>query len=177
MREVLQIPGVWRQGAACAMAQSTCTLCAGLGRKRGLGKAERVCECVYRRVFRACFREYREIRQQALESEAHLARYSVQKTGGCALGWHRPASNFVCDFELTGRRVLEGFDRQTFERYVIGQLGEGKVSCHRSLDRVRIRAGQAFAELKPYGLWPVRDYYNASGNVLFVESVPTWRWE
>src|SRR5271169_3880048 len=97
-----QIP--WSRGEVRVLANGACTACGGCGEvSRYLNK--RICHCVHRSVFRACYNRFRE---------CDLLADSVQMIvlEGCARGkraktYSRPRQEFCADFCSVGSRALE----------------------------------------------------------------------
>ncbi len=123
------------------MAACACANCGGAG----VGAREKVCECVWRAVFRACYEAYGDGGVPGLR----LAEYRA-------------------DFELIARRVLSERERKVFEaRFIAG--GECWECCRRlhlslgefwhAVYRIEAKLGRAYAETAPYGLFPPAHYY------------------
>jgi hypothetical protein len=129
------------------------------------GGREAPCQCVLRAVFRACYNRFRECA-------------AVSQVGGVTLdfrpghegrrSYSRKREEFVADFCIISRRVLDEFEQRIFRYYFL--LGAGWKLCCRQLQmdrgfffhmvyRIQQKLGLAFAETVPYPLYPVIDYF------------------
>jgi len=82
--------------------------------------------------------------------------------------YSRKREEFVADFTLVSRRFLDDFDYRIF-RYFFLLGADWKLCCRQmKMDRgnffhmvYRIEQilGRAFADLEPYGLYPLSDYF------------------
>lgn len=154
-----------------ALANACCGRCAGVGELQ-IGNGHRICPCVYRRVFRACSAKYQELRQRGGE---YARSPAAERTGG---RWERrgstvgfSAAEYLADFELVARRTLRDqpleyavfwyscFHRlpwQACVQLISRNLGKplSRGNFFHLLYRIEERLGQAFLELRPYGVLP-----------------------
>lgn len=145
------------------LSLETCAKCHGSGRL-----VERVCLCAARRVFRACLRQYREIR-------AAEARFGAIDVDHIRREWkHRGAMysrrdvEFAADFELVAQRALNQRDWAIFELFFLwsqdwkhctAKLNLDRGTFFHRLYRIEEIVGRAYKETRPYPLYPVRDYF------------------
>jgi hypothetical protein len=82
----------------------------------------------------------------------------------------RTLEDFMADFCLVSRRVLDDVEYRLFQfHFLLG--GDWKLCCRRlGLDRRRFfykiyrvqqKLGQTFAELEPFSLYPVEQYFRS----------------
>jgi hypothetical protein len=159
----------WTRSETLALAQQSCVLCYGLGlRELHLG-APTPCACVFRAVFRACFNRFREY----VGSERRISQVSLEAIPGKKhrAVYSRKDEEYVADFVLVSRRMLNGADYQLFKfHFLLGadwklctrRLGVDRGSFYHQVYRIQERLGRVFAELEPYALFPVDEYF--SGN-------------
>ena len=99
-----------------------------------------------------------------------MSRVSFEHFGGRErrVMWGRKDEEYAADFHLVSRRVLDPFHYQVFSYHFL--LGaDWKLCCRRlhidrgqffhAVYRVQETLGRVFCELKPYGLYPPRDYF------------------
>lgn len=115
------------------------------------------CLCVLRSIFRACLR-----RLQMVES---LPRGAPRRWGS---GWVRPQEEFAADFCLLAARTLRADELRLLKLHLVGHMGWKKCAPLLGLDRgqffhsvyrVEAKMGRALRETRPYGLWPLQDYF------------------
>lgn len=144
----------WNRSNVIGLAAPLCTQCGGHGMVNLLRKDMRPCSCVFRAVFRACYQRFRDC--------VEFPTYA---------GYRMKREEFIADFELVARRVLSESDHKLFRFTFL--LGADWVACcrHLKLDRgnyfhhvYRIQAilGRAYADLKPYALYPVDEYFGGT---------------
>lgn len=151
-----------RDGEALAMAMADCANCRGTGRRRGL-----VCRCVWRRVFRACWGRWRAIQDNPPRPRMD---WQLLRQGGQAATrvWSCPDLDYAADFEMAARRVLKPAEWRLFRLHYL--QGREYRDCARELRisggrfwheayRIEEKLGRYFEALRPYALWPLRDYF------------------
>jgi hypothetical protein len=158
----------WNRSNALGLALASCTQCGGHGMRQLRGCAEKPCECVFRAIFRACYNRFREYASRG----AQAGTVSLEFTQG-PIGhrlYCRKHEEYVADFSIVTRRVLTEFEYKLF-RYTFF-LGADWRMCSRYLDldrgnffhhvyRIEEKLGHAFAELKPYPLYPLDEYFGS----------------
>lgn len=159
----------WTRSDVIGLAKASCTFCDGFGMRPVLRGPEQPCACVFRAIFRACLRRYRECGELA----HHTAGVSWDRCAG-PLGFRtysRKREEFRADFVLTARRTLEPPDLAIFERHSV-EGHDWHVCCRElRLDRgtffhrvyfLEERLGRTLAELRPYALYPCGEYFGGS---------------
>ena len=156
----------WNRSNAIGIASPTCTYCHGYGTRLGRHEKEIPCGCVLRAIFRACYTRYREC--VAAEARAEVATFERIDGGEVRITYSSKGEEFVADFESVSRRVLDAGEYRIFRfHYVLG--ADWKLCCGRlkmerddffhALYRIEQKLGRSFAELRPYPLYPVKEYF------------------
>ena len=156
----------WTRYAVFSLARLSCTMCNGEGEKQGKRDEIVPCPCVLRAVFRACYARFRI----CVQKEKYMSRVSFDHFGGRErrLMWCRKDEEYVADFHLVSRRVLDPFHYRIFSYHFL--LGaDWKLCCRRlkmdrgrffhTIYRVQEMLGRVFYELEPYALYPPRNYF------------------
>jgi hypothetical protein len=126
---------------------------------------EAPCNCVFRAVFRSCFNRFREFAANA----DHIGTVSLEFCRGRdgRRSYARKREDYVADFCLVSRRVLDDYEHQLFRfHFLLGadwrlccrQLHMERGTFFHSIYRIEQRLGRVFAELEPYALYPVSEY-------------------
>ena len=138
----------------------------GLG-QRSVRKGERTpCKCVLRAIFRACYARFR----YCSDREKYISKVTLVPCQGREnkMAFARLDEEYIADFCLIGRRSLDEFDYVVFKaHFLLGadwrlccqQLRIDRGSFFHSIYRIQQRLGRVFRELKPYGLYPVDEYF------------------
>lgn len=155
----------WNRSETLALAAVNCTHCSGEGLRTEEGAAA-PCKCVLRAIFRACYERFRECASQDLNSSRSSFEFGTSHdTPG---NWSRKNEEYVADFLLIVKRNLTEEEHKIFRyRYLLGadwrlccrKLAMDKGLFHHACYRIQHKLGRVFAELQPYGLYPVRDYF------------------
>jgi len=159
----------WNRSTTLALAKASCSYCQGYGMRPVLRGTEQPCECVFRAIFRACHRRFRE----CVVLEVHTGAVTWERCGG-PKGYRvysRVREEFTADFHLVAKRSLDDEQLRVFELHHL--LGANWRVCCRQLrmDRgkffhhvydIETRLGRVFAELTPYGLYPIGEYFAGS---------------
>lgn len=132
----------------------------------------RPCNCVFRAIFRACLTRFSE----CIVREKYISRVTLDSmTGKDSSGaWGRKHEEFVADFCLVSRRTLDDLEYKIFRYHFL--LGAGWKLCCRKLKmergnffhavyRIEQKLGKIFAELEPYALFPIDEYFDSYGKV------------
>jgi hypothetical protein len=157
----------WSRSETLALANHDCTHCHGSGLRLGRGKVCAPCNCVLRTIFRMCFTKFMCCATQ----EKYLSRVSLEPHCGRKRPstWGRKDEEFLADFCLVSRRVLDAGEHRLFRYHFL--LGADWKLCTRKLRldrgsffhavyRIEQKLGRAFRELQPYALFPIDEYYN-----------------
>ncbi|HJT87698.1 MAG TPA: hypothetical protein VJ732_07570 [Bryobacteraceae bacterium] len=156
----------WNRSNAIGLAKATCTYCRGGGLRLLYGRKEVPCRCVFRGVFRACLQRFRE----CVAAGAHTSSVSLEFCQGAdgRRAYSRKREEFMADFCLVSRRSLDDFEYKIFRFHFL--LGADAKLCQRYLRidrgafyhqvyRIEQRLGRIYAELQPYALYPVSEYF------------------
>lgn len=158
----------WSRSVTLALALNTCTQCHGGGLRPAPKGEPAACKCVLRSIFRICFDSFMRCATQ----ERHLSRVSLgnARPGKSRPGtWGRKDEEFIADFYLVSQRVLDAFERRLFRyHFLLGadwklcarQLGIDRGTFFHAVYRIEEKLGKVFAELQPYALYPLSDYFN-----------------
>jgi len=163
---VLEPPFNWGRAEVIGIAKLGCVYCHGYGLVPEFHGPDEPCNCVFRAIFQICYRRYKECQALAehvngveIEQHRHRIGYRV---------YSRRLQEYTADFDLVCRRIL------TPEHYALFRLhflrgAEWRECCQllrmdrgsffHDVYRIMQRAGRVFAELKPYPLYPVADYF------------------
>ena len=164
------LPEPWTRGSCLALALPNCSTCIGLGTRQGRAGRLSICACVYRAVFRACFERFVVFStQERFMSRVTLDAVSGRKNG--AASWGRKNEEYIADFCLISKRALNEFEHRIFRyHYLLG--ADWKLCCRRlrmdrgnffhAVYRVEKKLGAAYAETRPYSLYPIDEYLNGA---------------
>jgi hypothetical protein len=166
-----------------ALARPSCHRCGGLGvlENRGTGRA---CACVARRVFAECLASYRHCRQTMTACGNVQYERIGHAQGRCAIVASFKRAEYAADFVMAAARALadrpiehavfRAFHLRGLEwsdavavvnrelRMIAHPLNKG--SFFNSVYRVEEVIGHFILAMKPYSLYPARDYF--AGTVL-----------
>jgi len=85
--------------------------------------------------------------------------------------WSRKNEEFIADFTLVSRRVLNDFEHRIFKfHFLLGadwrlccrKLGMDRGNFFHEVYRIEQRLGRVFRELQPYGLYPLDEYFGGA---------------
>src|SRR5581483_9700255 len=151
----------WNQGQTIAIAKYSCRQCKGLGMvERGGEKVP--CNCVFRRIFRACWNRFRECVAPGPSGSAVTLEFCNGRDR--RRSYSRKREEFVADFTLVVKRTLNEAEYRLFRYHFL--LGANWKLCSRALHmdrgsffhevyRIENKLGQTFAELEPFALYPL----------------------
>lgn len=176
----------WDRSTTLPLARAQCAQCGGSGliRYRGDGQFLRdgskggqwaeeqqvPCACVLRAIFRICFARFEDC-QDKLRIKAPLLE---RKGKASRFAYGRRDEEYSADFCLISRRTLRNREYDIFRFYfLLGMDSEAvakrvKLSMgnlYHELYRVEGKLGHAFATTKPYGLYPLDEYFGGSTRV------------
>lgn len=160
----------WNRSNTIGLAKESCTRCHGQGIRLVRRATEVPCNCVFRAIFRACYNRFRECAALADRISPVTLEYCPGPVGGRV--YSRKREEYICDFLLVSRRVLDPGENRLFRYHFL--LGADWRLCCRQLkmDRgdffhqlyyIEEKLGRVFAELQPYPLYPLDEYFG--GNV------------
>lgn len=161
----------WTQSQCIGLSAADCNYCHGNG-TRQIDPRRRVnevpCNCVFRGAFRACLMKYRQcVAEQGRIGIVKLERrVATNKNAVSIYGFSR--AEFSADFDLIARRFLDQPDYDVFRihflhggdwRSCAAALKIDRGQCFHAIYRIQQILGRAFAEIEPYGLWPLDEYF------------------
>ena len=159
----------WDRSNVLGLAKASCNFCHGYGLLPVLRGEESPCNCVFRAIFRACHRRFRE----CVALGAHTNPITWERCGGPTgyRAYSRKREEYMADFCLVSQRTLEDNEKRVFRHHFL--LGADWKLCCRQLgiDRgtyfhlvytIENRLGRVFAELAPYPLYPVAEYFSGT---------------
>jgi hypothetical protein len=173
----------WNRSNAIGLAKVSCTRCQGLGIRVVRGEVETPCNCVFRAVFRACWNRFRECVALGTYGSSVSLELCNGKDG--RRRYSRKREEYMADFLLVTRRTLEEAEHQLFRYHFL--LGADWSLCARRLQldrgtffhqvyRIEQKLGRTFAELEPFPLFPVDEYFNRPHpGTLIAPSTPSAR--
>lgn len=158
--------GAWNRSSSIGLAMVACSYCHGNGTRLVRHGREVACNCVYRRAFRACLNRFRECSARAGHASTVSLELAQGPKGRCT--YSRKSEEFTADFCLVSRRVLNEYDHEVFRWHCL--LGaDWKVCClqlridrgtfFHDVYRIEQQLGRTFAEIRPYPLWPLDEYF------------------
>jgi hypothetical protein len=156
------------RGDFLALGRYGCAKCAGAGLRAGRGASTVACECVHRAVCRAVCREYRRIQEYRDVSRVAMTR--VESLHTPRRMYSRRREEFCADLVLIARRTLGEADLRLAVAYLL--LDRDWKECARlmgwdedpgrvfhAIYRIEVELGRAFASTRPYGVWPMDEYF------------------
>lgn len=159
----------WTQSKTLALALQSCTKCHGLGMREIRDGVSNPCACVFRAIFRACYHRFRH----CVEKEKYLSKVSLQFSPGRdgRFCWGRKDEEYIADFYLVSKRSLNEQEFRLFKYHFL--LGADWKLCCRKLNmdrgnffhaiyRIQQKLGRIFAELQPYALFPLDEYFQVT---------------
>ena len=160
----------WSRTEILALAKETCTQCQGYGLRLSSRKGPASpCNCVLRGIFKACYARFR----QCILKQQHVSTVRLEQVGGKdrRMTWGRKDEEYVADFCLVSRRVLDEEEYRIFKfHYLLG--ADWKLCCRRlnmdrgnffhSVYRIQQKLGKVFRELEPYALYPLDEYFGGT---------------
>jgi hypothetical protein len=158
----------WNRTETLALAGAKCTQCKGIGLRK-VERGEVVCNCVLRAAFRSCYTRFREcVNKDVMFSRVSLEHGCSREAGG---SWSRKNEEYVADFLTIAKRTLNEEEHRIFRYHFL--LGADWRLCTRKLQmekglffhavyRIQQKLGRVFAELQPYPLFPLSEYFGRS---------------
>ena len=157
---------LWERSDVIALARVSCTICHGYGMRLVRRGLEAPCDCVFRAIFRACYGRFRECVALGPQTGSVVLEFCGGPDGNRM--YSRKKEEYIADFCLISRRVLDGFEQKVFRyHYLLGadlklcvrQLKLDRGSFYHVIYRIESKLGQVFAELEPYSLFPLDEYF------------------
>src|SRR5579871_406703 len=168
----------WNRSNAIGIAKVSCVFCHGNGTRLSRGR-EVPCHCAFRAAFRACFNRFRECNAAG----ARTSTVFWESSGGSKARrfYSRKNEEYLADFCLVIRRLLSDFNYKLFRyHYLLGadwklccrQLKMERGAFFHAIYTIEQQLGRAFAELKPYPLYPTAEYFHGPIQVHSPERSP-----
>ena len=156
----------WTRSETIGVASISCKHCQGVGLKPGWHGVDAPCNCVFRSIFRTCYKRFVE----CIRSAQHVSVVNFEPCHGSerrAL-FSRKSEEYIADFTLVAKRLLDEEDYRLFRFYFL--LGtDWKLCCNRlkmdrghffhTVYRIEHTLGRGFREVEPYALFPVDEYF------------------
>ena len=159
----------WERSNVIGLAKASCSFCHGYGLRPVLRGTEAPCGCVFRAVFRACYRRFRE----CVALGTHTNAVTWERCGGPTgyRAYSRKREEYMGDFYLVSRRMLDEFENRVFRaHYLLG--ADWKLCCRQmridrgtffhAVYRIQQKLGRVFRELSPYSLYPLDEYFGGT---------------
>jgi hypothetical protein len=156
----------WNQSDVLALAMEKCSTCGGYGMRPSRTGQQAACNCVLRSIFRACFQRF----QNCMLRKDSIGRPNLEHTASPhgKVSWARKNEEFIADFLLVTKRTLSEAEYKIFKYHFL--LGADWKLCCRKLKmekgvffhilyRMTAKLGKTFAELEPYALYPLSEYF------------------
>lgn len=170
----------WTRSETLALALHDCTQCHGSGLRFNRKGATSPCNCVLRAIFRICLERFLRCATQ----ERHLSRVSTEPHVGRARPgtWGRKDEEYIADFCLVARRVLDEFEYRLFRyHFLLGadwrlcsrRLGIDRGNFFHAIYRIEAKLGRTFREIEPYPLFPLDEYFHGPSRSTAASSA--WR--
>jgi len=149
------------------LAKVSCTYCHGYGLRFARKGREVACHCVYRAIFRACYNRFVE----CVVKGGQTSPVTLEFCRGTERRrtYSRKREEFMADFCIVSRRVLGEPEHKIFRfHYLLGadwklccrQLHVDRGSFFHMVYRIQEKLGRAFAEVEPYALFPLDEYFS-----------------
>ena len=148
------------------IANAACVYCEGMGLVLDRDDQESPCECALRAVFNSCLYAFKECVALGERTASVSWEPCYGPTGGRVFS--RKREEYLADFLLVTERSLTEEDYRIFRYHFL--LGADSQICCQKLNmdrgiffhliyRMKQRLGRVYAELQPYPLYPLRDYF------------------
>ena len=156
----------WNRSNTIGLASESCCSCKGDGMRAVYEDKHAPCNCVFRAAFRACYARFREC---AISGEQPgSVSWEILGGPGGRRTYSRKHEEYMADFTLIARRVLDDFDYRIFRYYhVLG--ADWKLSSKffkmdrgnfwHAVYRIEQKLGRAYCEVVPYPLFPLDEYF------------------
>ena len=156
----------WTRSDTIGLAKESCVHCHGDGLRKSRGSRSIPCNCVFRGIFRACYARF----EFCVTKEKYMSKVSLVSCRGKdrRQTYERLIEDYIADFTLVSRRVLDEFEGRIFRyHYLLGadwrlccrQLKIDRGTFFHAVYRIQHKLGRTFGELKPYGLYPIDEYF------------------
>jgi hypothetical protein len=161
----------WTHSETIAIAKESCVQCQGVGLRDSYSRKglKAPCNCVLRNIFRLCYARFR----YCIEKEKHVSQARLAVIGGTERRtvWGRRDEEYVADFCLVSKRVLEESEYKLFRfHFLLGadwrlccrQLKMERGNFFHEIYRIQQKLGRVYRELEPYPLYPLDEYFGGT---------------
>lgn len=159
----------WTRSETLVLACNNCAQCHGMGLRQGRGSETAPCNCVFRAIFRACYDRFISCATDGRRMSNAKLEFNAGTNRRCTFG--RKEEEYIADFCLLSQRVLTDGEHRIFRYHFL--LGADWRLCCRKLKidrgtffhtvyRIQQRLGRVFREIRPYGLFPLDEYFNGT---------------
>ena len=157
---------LWNRSTTIGIANATCTSCQGGGLVLGRDDRQIPCDCVLRGVFRACLTGFKECVALGERTASVSWEPCHGPTGGRVFS--RKREEYLADFLRVTERSLTTEEYRIFRyHFLLGadyylccqKLHMDRGSFFHAIYRLEEKLGRVYAELEPYPLYPLRDYF------------------
>jgi hypothetical protein len=159
----------WNRSNVLGLAKASCCTCHGYGLRVIHKNREVACHCVYRAIFRACYNRFRDCAANSAQTSTVSLEFCPGKEGRRT--YSRKKEEYIADFCLISKRELTEADYRVFRfHFLLGadwrlccrQLGMDRGNFFHAVYRIEQTLGCIFAELEPYALYPVDEYFGGA---------------
>ncbi len=156
----------WTRSNTIGIAKNQCTYCSGNGTRLVRNGKEVPCNCVFRGIFRACLNRFRTCASKGLHTSTVTLELCHGREGRRT--YSRKREEYMADFCLVSRRALDDFEHKLFRfHFLLGadwklccrQMGIDRGTFFHTVYRIEQILGRTFAELRPYPLFPLDEYF------------------
>lgn len=156
----------WNRSNTIGLAKASCACCGGQGLRPVHKHRQAPCNCVFRAVFRACFNRFRECVAKG-EATSTVTLEACRGRDGRRT-YSRKREEYMADFCLVSKRLLDEQEHRVFRfHFLLGadwklccrQLKMDRGSFFHMVYRIEQKLGRGFAEIQPYPLYPVSEYF------------------
>ncbi len=170
---------LWNRSNTLALATHKCTTCRGSGLTLGRRGTLNACDCVLRGIFKVCYNRFR----YCVEREKYMSRVTLEiHSGPNRRGtWGLKQEEFIADFLAVAKRTLTEEEHRVFRfRFLLGadwklccrQLKMERGPFHHMVYRIQNKLGEVFANLEPYALYPLDEYFAGPHRIDLVKPCP-----
>ena len=169
----------WNRSNTIGIAKNSCTYCSGNGTRLVRNGKEVPCNCVFRAIFRACYNRFRDCVAKGTHTSTVTLELCYGREGRRT--YSRKREEFIADFSLVSRRELDEFESKIFRfHFLLG--ADWKLCCRQmridrgtffhTIYRIEQKLGRTFAELRPYPLYPLDEYFGGMQHHVEAQPAP-----
>jgi hypothetical protein len=157
---------LWNRSTTIGIANATCTSCQGIGLVLDRSDREIPCDCTLRAVFRACLTGFVECVALGERTASVSWEPCYGPTGGRVFS--RKREEYIADFLKVTERALTKEEHRIFRyHFLLGadyslccqKLNMDRGTFFHALYRLEEKLGRTYAQLEPYPLFPLREYF------------------